>query len=83
MTRTRPMFTVPAGTKPTTCRRCRMRVYWITVAGRPRLIDCSVIGGSEPSEAVDPRQQGLFGESEVRDGKGVSHWDDCAPDGSD
>lgn len=79
----RPMITVPAGTKPVTCRRCRMSVYWVRINGFPRLVDCSVLGGIEPSEAADPQQVGLFGETEIRDGAGVNHFDDCAPDGAE
>jgi hypothetical protein len=78
----RTLFAVPAGTKPTPCKRCGMSVFWVQVRGGWKLIDCSAVGGVEPSESKDTRQLGMFGGTEVRAGLGVNHFDDCPPDGA-
>jgi hypothetical protein len=79
-------ITVPAGTKPQACRgmefggSCCKQIYFSVNprTGRPTPVDCDVPGGKHPSEAKDKRQRDLFaGDVEVRDGRGVSHFDTC------
>ena len=76
-----PIYAVPAGTKPSTCRgsSCGARIYWITVGERKIPADCdSRHGGTAPSEAADPAQESLFGgTTAIHDGAGIHHRRVC------
>jgi hypothetical protein len=56
---------VPAGTRPSSCRSCRKRVFFIITAKnkRPMPVNCSVEGGNEPGT--------------LSAGRGISHFADC------
>lgn len=78
-------YDVPAGTKPATCTGkqkggvCQATIYWITSRkGKPLPVDCDVEGGCTPSIA-GPDQYAMPGvdADEVRDGRGVSHFQTC------
>lgn len=61
-----PQFiTVPKGTRPSMCRSCYKRGFWITTEKnkRPLLVDCSVDGASEPGT--------------LSEGRGVAHFATC------
>src|SRR5262245_51352370 len=80
------MITVPAGTKPRHCRglelggSCARRLF-MAIDPRTRqttAIDCDVVGGRDPSETTDTRQQDFFlGLTDVHDGRGVRHMPMC------
>lgn len=74
-------ITVPAGTKPTTCRgpNCHATMYWARDGGRAIPVDCDVEGGKRPSESAERGQLDAFSQTEapVYDGKGVSHFATC------
>ena len=76
-----PIYRVPAGTRPSTCRGkdCGARIYWIEVGERKVPADCDrQYGGSQPSEAADPKQQDMFSSAvEPRDGHGIHHRRVC------
>jgi hypothetical protein len=58
-------FTVPAGTRPSMCRSCYKRVFFITTTKNKRSmpVNCAVDGGSEPGT--------------LSEGRGISHFADC------
>ncbi len=80
--RTPVFYTVPAGTRPSTCRgpRCGAPMFWVRDAGRAVPVDCAVPGGRAPSESKHRDQADLFapgGLADVHDGRGVSHFTTC------
>jgi hypothetical protein len=61
-----PQFiTVPAGTRPSSCRSCHKRVFFIITEKnkKPMPVNCAVDGGNEPG-TLSP-------------GRGISHFADC------
>lgn len=85
-TRKPTVYTIPAGTKATTCSghlrggTCAAKVYWIrTPQQRPLLVSADVDGGKHPSECAgdDGQLDMLSGPREVFDGVGHSHFTDC------
>jgi hypothetical protein len=61
-----PNFTtVPAGTRPSMCRSCHKRVFFVVTEKNKKLmpVNCSVDGGFEPGT--------------LSEGRGISHFADC------
>jgi hypothetical protein len=75
-------ITIPPNATPTACRGCGETIYFVTDARtrRPHPVSVAVRGGRAPEPGRgerDPRTGAEYPAVEAREGRGVSHFENC------
>lgn len=75
-------ITIPWSTQPATCRGCGAEIYFVTDARtrRPHPVSVACRGCRAPERETTERDERTGTEHvlrEARDGRGISHFEDC------